>query len=321
MNNIMEKRIFYVESPGQFINAMEAVYAFQQKWLLIVRFNGEEVNDSQLDKVINFYREQNTPIFCKGKIVKVNGFLNFLNVFTLAILRNKFKGVYIGCHKSKFLMIFKIFKIKFCLLDDGIATMVYVRNTRENEHKKSGGKLSFIGGGRFSLFTSLFEQDLYDFEFTQHEYAFLKSMSRPSALNKDVYFYGAKYIEAGIVSEQVYICLLESVLDYFDGMNVCYLPHRGESFQRLERYKKMGFKLLIPNYPSELELITSSANPEIVAGFFSATLFSTYIILPEIKIVSFKLPHEYIRNGSDTLEYIYKFFSRFSTIVDMKCNL
>ena len=97
---------YYVESPGQVINAIESINHNQRKWLMVVRFNGQEFNDLQIRNVLAFYKVNNY-ITDKSNISEVNGFLGFFVRFAYLILRFGFKNIYVGSYKSKYLTIFR----------------------------------------------------------------------------------------------------------------------------------------------------------------------------------------------------------------------
>lgn len=314
----MTRKVFYVESPGQLINAMEGIYEFQNKWLLIVRFNGNKVNDEQLDKVLEFYDARKDAVFSQGNVVKITNFSAFLKYFTLAIVKNRFKDIYVGCHKSKFLKLYNLLGIPLYLLDDGIASLVYLNTL--NKQASNSAKQSFNLVRRLSLYTSLPEEQLNGVNFQRHQFSYLKSQAKSIPFENAVHFFGAKYIEANILTERNYEILLVCVLKYFTGKEVYYIPHRAESRERLSKYESLGYKIYFPDYPSELELVVRESKPVTVAGFFTASLFTTSLIIPDVEVVSFEIPQEMAINGSGTLDYIYNFFSRFAKVVNFKEN-
>ncbi|WP_445772539.1 hypothetical protein [Shewanella sp.] len=308
--------VFYVESPGQLINAMEAIYKFKSKWKLLIRYNGDSINDKQIEKVLNFYMCKSEPVFTSGEVVKVYSFTHFFTIFLSVLLFNGKAKKYIGCHKSKFLKPFHILRIPMVLMDDGIATLAYL-NRLENE-KRSFIQRFFSTLNPMDLFTAL---DLSSFDVgkanvEKHNFSFLKSLITDSDDSSKVYFFGAKYIEASILSEKSYENLLTQVIKVYEGQDVYYLPHRGEDRSRLNRYKSIGFKIYEPSFPSELELVLSERKPTVVAGFFTASLFTTSVISPNTKVTSFKIPNELINTAS--LNYIYDYFSTFSSIYELE---
>ena len=307
--------VFYVESPGQLINAMEAIYKFQRKWKLLIRYNGDAINDQQIEKVLNFYMSKNEPVFTEGNVVKIYSFIQFITTFLSVLLFNGKTTKYVGCHKSKFLKPFHLLRTPMILMDDGVATLAYL-NRLKNE-KRSFIQRVFSTLNPMDLFTAL---DLSSFDVAavaveKHNFSFLKSLITDNDDSSKVYFFGAKYIEASILSEKSYENLLTQVIKAYKGRDVYYLPHRGEDRARLTRYKAIGFKIYEPSFPSELELVLSENKPAVVAGFFTASLFTTSVISPSTEVTSFKIPNELINTPS--LNYIYDYFSTFSNVYEL----
>jgi len=308
--------VFYVESPGQLINAMEAIYKFQSKWKLLIRYNGDAINDQQIEKVLNFYMSKNEPVFTSGEVVNVYSFIRFVTTFLSVLLLNGKVKKYVGCHKSKFLKPFHLLRTPMILMDDGVATLAYL-NRLKNE-KRNFTQRFFSTLNQMDLFTAL---DLSSFDVgkatvEKHNFSFLKSLITDSEDSSKVYFFGAKYIEASILSEKSYENLLTQVMQAYEGQDVYYLPHRGEDRGRLNRYKSLGFKIYETRFPSELELVLSEHKPAVVAGFFTASLFTTSVISPNTEVTSFKIPNELINTPS--LNYIYDYFSTFSSIYELE---
>ncbi|WP_119968788.1 hypothetical protein [Shewanella japonica] len=308
--------VFYVESPGQLINAMEAIYKFKSKWKLLIRYNGDAINDQQIDKVLNFYMGKNEPVFIGGEVVKIHSFIRFAIIFLSVLFLNSKAKKFVGCHKSKFLKPFHLLRTPMILMDDGVATLAYL-NRLKNE-KRNFIQRFFSTLNPMDLFTAL---DLSSFDVgkvivEKHNFSFLKSLITASDDSSKVYFYGAKYIEASILSKNSYENLLTQVIQAYEGRDVYYLPHRGEDRGRLNRYKSIGFKIYEPSFPSELELVLSEHKPAVVAGFFTASLFTTSVISPNTEVTSFKIPNELINTTS--LNYIYAYFSTFSSIYELE---
>ncbi|GAA65013.1 hypothetical protein P20311_2817 [Pseudoalteromonas sp. BSi20311] len=308
--------VFYVESPGQLINAMEAIYKFQNKWKLLIRLNGDLVNDKQIEKVLSFYMGKSEQVFTSGEVLRVYSFIGFITTFLSILLFNRPAKKYVGCHKSRFLKPFHLLRVSMTLMDDGIATLAYL-NRLENE-KKGFIQRVFSTLNTMDLFTAL---DLSKFDVgnvtvEKHNFSFLKSLMTANNDSSKIYFFGAKYIEVKILSEKSYEKLLTQIINVYRGKDVYYLPHRGEERARLNRYKSIGFKVYEPDFPSELELVLTESKPTVVAGFFTASLFTTSVISPTTQVTSFKIPNSLINTTS--LNYIYDHFSSFSNIYELE---
>ena len=291
---------YYVESPGQIINAIESINTNQRRWLMVVRFNGHEFNDLQIRNVLSFYKANNY-ITDKSNILEINGFVNFLMKFIYIILRFGFKNIYVGCHKSKYLTIFRKLRFPMTLLDDGIATLVYHQRLCEN--KQSNYVLDY--------YTCLdIGPVCATHKVIQNKFDYLKSLSPASSHQSGAIFYGAKYIEVGLFTKERYYAYLVRIFDILGGIDVCYVPHRGEDSSNFQAYERIGFQVRRSALPSELELVTMKIKPVLVAGFFTASLLTAKIIYPDLEVISFKFKDE-----NNDLDFVYSYYETFCKVI------
>ncbi len=289
---------YYVESPGQVINAIESINANQKKWLMVVRFNGQEFNDLQIRNVLAFYKAKNY-ITDSSNISTVNGFVGFLIKFFYIILRFGFKNIYVGCHKSKYLAIFRKIRCPMTLLDDGIATLAY--------HHRLGENNNYV----LDYYTCIDLVPVSDtHKVSSNKFDYIKSLSPANRPQSGAIFYGAKYIEVGIFTKEKYCAFLEQIFEALGGVEICYIPHRGEDSANFKAYEKIGFKIRRTELPSELDLITMNTKPALVAGFFTASLLTAKIIYPDIDVISFKF-----KDDTNDLEFVYSYYERFCKVI------
>jgi hypothetical protein len=305
---------YYVESPGQIVNAFEVIHLRQQPWLMIVRFNGSKDNDSQIKNVLLFYK--NCELMNLNSSIKyIFSFIEFVSYFALTLLRFSKGTIYVGCHKSKFIALFHFFRVAMVLLDDGIASLLYAN--RQKSHRLSLVDKLLNKHQKMDIFTSLDLPELPShYKVVNHDYGYLRSIKKGVLVSDDVLFFGAKYIEVGILTADQYVALLISVLKYFKGRAICYVPHRQESELRLSKYEELGFSIMRIDLPSELELVSMDKQPKCVAGFFTAALLTSHQLIPDIEVYTFKIPQDSIpENSRENVEYMYEYVSRFSRVI------
>lgn len=295
---------YYVESPGQIINAMESITSNHRKWLMIVRFNGKEFNDLQIRNVLDFYKENNF-ISDSNCILEVNGFFAFFTRFVFLLCRFGFDNIYVGCHKSKYLTIFRKFGFSMTLLDDGVATLAYHRNLITSDNiKKILNYYTYLDLEPVAKGQMVFA----------NKFSCIKSLL-PAKRNKGgAIFYGAKYIEVGIFTKEEYCVYLQRIFNILGVDDITYVPHRGEDSYNFEAYKEIGFHIRRTELPSELDLITMKTKPTLVAGFFTASLLTSKIICSDLDVISFKFKkQDKVKNNE--LEYIYSYYERFCKVI------
>jgi len=309
---------YYVESPGQIVNAFESIHLRQLPWVMIVRFNGSKDNDSQIKNVLFFYKDCEL-MRLNSSIKFVFSFIEFVLHFTLTLLRFSKGPIYVGSDKSKFISPFHVFRLPMVLLDDGIATLIYAKGKGKDKKTKPLSVLDKLLNKhqKMNIFTSLDLPKLPPhYKVINHDYGYLRSIIKGGLVSDDVLFFGAKYIEVGILTSDQYIALLRSVMKYFKGRRILYVPHREENKVRLSNYEELGYSLMNIDLPSELELVSMVKPPKCVAGFFSAALLTSHQLMPDIEVYTFKIPQINIPQSTrENLEYAYEYYSSFSRVI------
>ncbi|MGD8172516.1 hypothetical protein ACQEXU_12700 [Vibrio sp. TRT 21S02] len=261
MNN--KTNIYYVESPGQIISAIEAIYLYKNNNAkLFVRLNGEKYNDEQIKQTILFYQQK---VKIKFEVHFINNLLKFIFTFVLTCRKSKGKK-FVGCHKSKYIKLMSYFTdIKdHYLLDDGIATLIYQDK-----------------GGHGPLFTCLDIKGKPRQEVVRHNFNCLKSIPTKEKVGAPIFF-GAKYVEAGIISLNSYVEILKGLINTKG--NLIYVAHRAEKDENLEIYKSLGVSIVRFRLPSEIELLLRKDKPKEIYGIYSASLITSKIINPKMKV-------------------------------------
>ncbi len=108
----------------------------------------------------------------------------------------------------------------------------------------------------------------------------------------EVYYYGSKYSEAGIISSDYELRFLQQVKRYYEarGLTVRYFPHRDESVKKLKNVERLfPGKVMHDVPPAEIYLLTASNKPKGIAAAYSSLLTSLSVIFPELPKTSFML--------------------------------
>ncbi len=252
--------IFYVESPGQIISAFECIGEHSNGNSLYIRLNGNEYNDTQIKNTVSFYLDK-----IDIKVTYIESNLDFIKyVLSKKIISNG--DLYLGCHKSKYTRLLNFLGCKYTLLDDGIASYIYVQN-----------------GGKKPIFTCLDIEPNVGQVVKNHKFEVLKRMVKNKKEFSSVQiFFGAKYVECGIVDISEYVKILRTVIE--SNKNVLYVAHRAESDENLALYQDLGMSVIRWNYPSEIALVISKDVIDRVYGLYSAALVTTKILLPDVEV-------------------------------------
>ncbi|MBC3229581.1 hypothetical protein [Serratia fonticola] len=302
--------IYYVESPGQIVNAAESIYARRRDYKIIIRYNNSNYNDSQIKSVIDFYIK-NTCLLDASVIYSFTTEFGFFKIISSVFLNVKSPQIFIGCHKSKYTKLLKALRVNLTLMDDGIATLVHLKEVGKDNLISRILNRNYI----FPLYTFLSVSD--GRSMTYNDFSLMKSLFEKRKTT-DVVFFGAKYVEIGLIEKNNYLTLLTSVLDFFKGDHVTYIPHREESDENLKEYSMLGYSIKRLSNPSEIALVKNEICPHKVAGFYSASILTSILIDGSIDAYSFKIPDYYIdQDVSNRLSDIYKYFEKYVHVVDI----
>jgi hypothetical protein len=249
-------KLYLVESPFQFLNALEAQYKFG-KGRFLIRFSGREINDKQLRNIIYFFNIKN---FEEVTINYNKGLFDFIKLIYFKFKSFKESQFFIGNLESKFFNLFlkKIKRENIILMDDGAKT-IYLQN-------------SFNDRNFYNLFTMFNLKPLKNQLIYINNFDYLKSKIKASfCYNNETVFIGSKLSEDYIISESEYLEILYKLAKKYK--NITYIPHREESHKKLEKIFNLGIKIRKMNLPIEFIGIEESI-PKKVISFYSTALIS-----------------------------------------------
>lgn len=300
--------LFIVESPFQFISAIEAnMYFNDEKSLFVIKYNKNKNNIKQLKKIKNLFNINN--------IIEIkSSFSNFDSNVKLFLLLKKFIkenvtfskifiGEYRSFHMRKFFDYFAESK-SFCLDDGNITYQICnLVKDKKDEYYFDNGFKGFLKKTLYEFESILFglnklkikrEIKLFTcFDIPKidgniiHDFSNIKKEYNLSSSKNIVYFYGA-YLEIAGISKEKQIEFLKQVVDFFKQINleIIYLPHRLESEDKLNLIKdKLNLKIIKNELPAEIQLLVDGFIPQYIASFASSVLVSLPKFFPEIKNV------------------------------------
>ncbi|RLA83865.1 MAG: hypothetical protein DRG78_03115 [Epsilonproteobacteria bacterium] len=303
--------LFIVESPFQLLSAIEANNYFKETSILIVKYNMEEKNNTQLSSIINKFSNFGKVIEIKA--TKTNYDANLKLFFLLVKLKKEnifynkiFIGEYRSYHMRKF---FDILNPDECfVLDDGniiFSVIKYIINKKDEYYfdgikgkiKKSiySMQVFYLGLAKYkirrdiSIFTCFNINSELNTKIIKHNFNHIKSIGSAHSSKDIVYFYGANLEELGI-NKEVEIKYLMYVVKYYNNIDykIMYVSHRKETKEKLLYIEnRLAIPIIKNIYPAEIQLILDDVVPRHISSFVSSVLITLPILYNFDSVISF----------------------------------
>jgi len=340
--------VFAVVSPLQYINALEAVHAFGLRpsdcYLAVGLSRKLPASAIQVQKLLD--RSQWRAVetvsgfpSTAGSNRAHTGVLTFRGAREYASAANglldrarrdhgKISHLFIGDFRPANFRHFmaQAAEAELWLLDDGSITHQVVRYrkdatsphafggqfARQNVRDKLRTRLSglkYANPERLGFFTC------YDLDpppqdvVRSHGYERYKQVYGNLTCSDEIWFLGANHAENEFASMDRYLGLLRRVLEFYGDQPVVYLPHRGESKEKLAVVAGLGFEVRSFDLPVEIVIGQSGVFPRTLAGIASSAIDNLSVILGDrIQIHVFRVASGYCEGGrwkhlSDVIEY------------------
>ncbi len=277
--------IFIVESPFQLSNAL--LY-HKKNDSVIVRLNGENKNDFQIEKMLSSF---NGKVYIK-KASKESKFdlIRFVLFFAVPVLiANLNKKVIIGNYNSLWMRVmgYLFNPFHFAVLDDGLITIRTIKRLDDNISRSGSIKKRFLLllAPRFITQYKIYSNfiQIYNQEINKR-----KRTTRAIKAGR-VCFIGSPLFDKNVLTFDFYVKCLAAISDNLKrcGYSIEYYPHRSE---KNISYLNVFFDDVIKSDDS-IEVYYSASNelPEIFVSFYSSALLNLRSDYPECKFISYKL--------------------------------
>lgn len=338
----MLNNIYIVESPLQLISAIEAAQRFKSESedyysILIIRFDaaGRENNNQQIRSLIHAFSWDEIIDFTDRKLSSlITHLLRRIKIKQIASKYGKNTNyLCIGEFRSEWMHYIRhvLTPRKTFLLDDGAVTiqvqseylakgMNFPTLHKRKFIERMAHKFIYFGfmnrtvlNKPINLFTSFSLTPLVNQEVIKHSYESLRASydgNEQYEVN-EIWFFGSKYSEAGILAEEDELALLEKVKAQLN-INNCelkYIPHRDESSEKLQLIKtKLEIDIKRFDVPAEIQLIQGKIRPKGIAGYYTTVLLSSAVLRPNIELYPFRIPQNMIKEKySIAIQNIYDF--------------
>jgi hypothetical protein len=260
--------------------------------------------------------------------------VNFIKEYLLLEkLRRKdinINNIFIGDYR---LLNFKIFSVnlrhnKTFLLDDGTSTFTiqdfYLKDQKEFDGKSFMEWLKkiiakFIFGFKIHLQEKIHLYTCYNIlphagqEIVSNKYHYTMSYQEDKAqLNinhQKVYYIGAKYVEAKLMGEDVYITLINKIKQNHKNRKLIYIPHRGEEKSKLDKIEHLGIEVEFLKNIVEIEFLFKEELPGTICGFTSSVLVNIPKIFPQINVIVYQIDEQlFVSTYRNTVKNFYHRF-------------
>lgn len=282
-----DSSLFYVESPFQLIQCVEAIHEFDiKKSKIIIRENSSVNNNEQVRAVVKALKlNQCTFMKCHLK--------SFRGVFL--VLRLIFEGyfyrrIFIGDENSRiFSLAVKFINVnKLVLMDDGVATL----NSNKN----------WLSFKRFSMFP-------FGVNTTLNKFPYLTTYIERQNTYQHIII-GMDLISAGICTATDYFEFITNVAGTFpsEADSVLYIPHRNEEQNDLDGLNKiLNIQVQKTQLPIELVGLELFLQPITISTFFSSAIFSMEKIYHNCEFFIYRIPECKIHKRRNSIDKIYNY--------------
>nr|WP_297456509.1 polysialyltransferase family glycosyltransferase [uncultured Halomonas sp.] len=318
----MRLNLFVIESPLQAISAYEArqKLCVEDESVILIRLWGgrRKENDNQIKKVVDYFKWKNVIYF--NTCAKNFFGMHMKIIKNIASVSGKFKGkinsIYLGDFNSDWMHYLKcsVRPDDVFLLDDGTNTIfAYNDHISKNVYwpKKERSLArqwlhNFLyfpfynkkhAEKRITIFSSfdLCDSDPFVIKNTYEELK--KKMNEKFFMENEVYYFGAKYSESGIMSRQDELSFIARVIDYYKniGNKFIYIPHRDEEQDKLAAIEQLGDVLIKKlSMPAELYLMTNEEVPANIGGAYTSVLLNLKVMFSSFSLLSFRIPYSIV---------------------------
>lgn len=282
-----KSNLFFVESPLQLISATKARDHFNILNAVIyinVKKKGGK-NHQQLINELDDKWEKIHFLYDRGRYHHYFQF--FLMLFKL---RLKYKGnvenFFYGEYRNTNFAIYEslLSPNESILLDDGSVTI-----TVQKDYIQTKQSMIPIKGFKRTLFKQILSKkrrvphlfsffDLNQYLLPeQKNYYPVEKENRSTSISNDIYFIGSKLSEADYIDECDELKVLEAVIKEYSSSDLYYIPHRGESTEKISKIEDLGYIIKRLKKPLESFYETTNVMPKELVSYYSTALYTCYL--------------------------------------------
>lgn len=328
--------IFFIESPLQLLNALEAKYFYhlsKEDSILVVLNAGSQENLKQIQFLIDSDDWGMVQQFTYNIASVKNIFGRIKEITEVLKETGGVERVFIGEYKNQIMRHFAntYKKAEVILLDDGAAILnVYNRILKKERFdsrsivkrllKRYVLGIKYYNIKKLTFFTAYDLKETANLAVEKNEYACLKKRISSMEHNDAVYLLGQPMSEKNIMDEEAYLEYIRRLAEFFPDKNVIYIKHRSENDAKMKKIEELfGITVKRFNTCIEYELAYGEYLPFMVIGFYSSALINCSKIFKDyIKLKSFYFANKDIKNShKKDVENIYNYFEKELEVVEI----
>jgi hypothetical protein len=309
VNKDIKSILFFVESPLQLLCAYEAIGYFNlTNYKIYIRLSNKSVNDKQILNIcsllFNELEQKNIRYLQIETRISIKSIIKIL--FSKIILIKYYfiiDKIAIGNFQSSFFsFLIKWINIKkILLLDDGSGSL--------NVQKLLTNKNAIDTFSFFKLEDKI-NQKIYLNKFSK-----IKKLFKNKVFNDELIFIGSKISEVQIISEAKFLLLMKKISKYFK-KDIIYIPHRGESKNKLEKINEINnISIMTLNYPIEMIGIYNPAMYKTFISFYSTALFTLKYIY-NIESIAIKFNYNNAKNKK-SIDEVYNYYINEMKVIEL----
>lgn len=290
-----KNNLFFVYSPLQVINAIEAVHHFNCKNnTIIINYKPKQsMNNNQMDDLVKYHKWDN--IIKLGKGDGRSKFLTYVKLIR-SLKKEKYNYVFVaGFTSAIYTILANLKKKRLFVFDDGVGTIAAYHKTFAPK-KPMKLRLKHVRFWLFGIRTKFSDQvDLFT-------YFNLKSLPHVRVERNDLRWFRSNYTSKSNVDNSTYFLGLPHEnyenheeyaknLDAFfktQDQHIVYIPHRYEKIRKsLQKvFEKYNVEVRNLGMPVEMYFLTNRIIPKTVSGSGSSAFFTLSFLFPTTKYQS-----------------------------------
>jgi hypothetical protein len=213
------------------------------------------------------------------------------------------------------------------LIDDGTATLEIAEERQRHAHGharvpkfRAEQLVNRVVGWRLehqprATFFTIYETAVGPLDRKiQHAYSYLRAKAADFECSGEVLFLGQTIYYEGI-TEDAYMQQLRRVRQHFAGEKLVYAPHKGEMPERVNRIREeFGWEIRRYDVPIEYQLAMRGPLPKVLASFYSSALENCRLIFgPRLRIESVYLEPRLFVRAADFVQSVYEYYQSKTT--------
>ncbi len=279
--------LFFVQSPLQLESATQARDSLEiSNSIIFIDIYGKNYkNYSQIMNALDNKWDKAYISHSKNILLMYTSYIFFLLKLWFKY-RQKVERFFYGDYRSPDYAIYEsiISPRESILLDDGAVTIAmqkaFIKRKKsvfEIKTLKHKVFKKILAKSRVPNLFTFFEVDMFMLPNQVNYYKNKNEHRVISTTSSYYYFIGTKLSEADYMKESDELRILNVVFNEYRNKKLLYIPHRGESEEKLNKIKGIGFEIKNLNQPLETYYSTTNVMPGKVLSYYSTALYTCYL--------------------------------------------